>query len=183
MFEQIKTLSPSFGGKTHKGFPRRFKRVIHSVDSTTIQLVANCVEWAKNRRKKAAAKFHLRLDLQPFLPAFAIVDTPKHNDNKRAREMCSDIGVGEIVLFDKAYVDFLDLFDLDARDVVWGTRPKDNMQSRCIKRHIKAAQGNILRDDEIVLVTEKSRGYYPKRLCYIRAIVERDGKRSRNDLQ
>ena len=33
-----------------------------------------------------------------------------------------------------------------------------------------------MRDDEIVLVTEKSRGYYPKRLRYIRAIVERDGK-------
>jgi hypothetical protein len=138
--------------------------------------VANCIDWAKHRRKKAAAKLHLRLDLQSFLPVFAIVDTAKHNDNKRAREMCSDIGAGEIVLFDKAYVDFLHLFDLDTRDVFWVMRAKDNMQSRCIKRHIKAAQGNILRDDEIVLVTEKSRGYYPKRLRYIRAIVEHDGK-------
>ena len=177
VFEHLKTLSPSFGGKTYKGFPRRFKRVIHAVDSTTIQLVANCIDWAKHSIKKATSKLHLRLDLQSFLPAFAIVDTAKHNDNKRAREMCSDIGAGEIVLFDKAYVDFLHLFDLDARNVFWVTRAKDNMQSRCIKRHIKAAQGNILRDDEIVLVTEKSRGYYPKRLRYIRAIVERDGKK------
>ena len=36
VFEHLKILSPSFGGKTYKGFPRRFKRVIHAVDSTTI---------------------------------------------------------------------------------------------------------------------------------------------------
>ena len=91
VFDHLKALSPSFGGKTYKGFPRRFKRVIHAVGSTTIQLVPNCIDWAKHRRKKAAAKLHMRLDLQSFLPEFAIVDTAKHNDNKRAREMCSDI--------------------------------------------------------------------------------------------
>ena len=35
---------------------------IHAVDSTVIQLVANCMDWAKHRRRKAAAKMHLRLD-------------------------------------------------------------------------------------------------------------------------
>lgn len=176
VFEHLKTLNPSFGGKTYKGFPRRFKRMIHAVDSSTIQLVANCMDWAKHRRRKAAAKLHMRLDLQSFLPTFAIVDTAKHNDNKRARELCAGIGSGEIVLFDKAYVDFLHLFDLDARGVFWVTRAKDNMRFRCVKRRIKRAQGNILRDDEIVLVTGTSRDHYPKRLRYIRAIVERDGK-------
>jgi hypothetical protein len=40
-----------------------------------MQLVANCMDWAKHRRRKAAAKMHLRLDLHSFLPSFAIVDT------------------------------------------------------------------------------------------------------------
>ena len=31
--------------------------------------------WAKHRRRKAAAKMNLRLDLHSFLPSFAIVDT------------------------------------------------------------------------------------------------------------
>jgi len=176
VFDHLKTLNPSFGGKTYKGFPRRFKRTIHAVDSSTIQLVANCMDWAKHRRQKAAAKLHMRLDLQSFLPAFAIVDTAKHNDNKRARELCAAILAGAIVLFDKAYVDFLHLFDLDARGVFWVTRSKDNMQSRCVKRRIKRAQGNILRDDEILLSGVQSRAHYPKRLRFIRAIVERDGK-------
>ena len=176
VLDRLRTISPSFGGKTYKGFPRRFKRMIHAVDSSTIQLVANCMDWAKHRRRKAAAKLHMRLDLQSFLPKFAIVDTAKHNDNKRARELCADVGAGEIVLFDKAYVDFEHLFDLDARGVFWVTRAKDNLQYRCVKRRIKRPQGRILRDDEIVLTTAKTRKHYPKRLRLVRAIVERDGK-------
>ncbi len=91
-------------------------------------LAANCIDWARHRRRKAAAKLHLRLNLRNFLPAIAIVDTAKHNDNKRAREMCADIGAGEIVLFDKAYIDFEHLHDLNARGVFWVTRIKENLK-------------------------------------------------------
>ncbi len=49
-------------------FAGGFKLRIHAVDSIVIQLVANCMDWAKHRRRKAAAKMHLRLDL-PQLPA------------------------------------------------------------------------------------------------------------------
>ena len=176
MLDHFKTIRPSFGGKTYKGFPRRFKRMIHVIDSSTIQLVANCMDWAKHRRRKAAAKLHMRLDLQSFLPKFAIVDTAKHNDNKRAREMCADIRAGEIALFDKAYVDFEHLCDLDARDTFWVTRAKSNLNYRCVKRRLKHAEGRILRDDEIVLSTPDTRKHYPQRLRLVRAIVERDGK-------
>jgi hypothetical protein len=176
VFDHLKTQVPSFGGKTYKGFPRRFKRMIHAVDSSTIQLVANCIDWAKHRRKKAAAKLHMRLDLQSFLPAFAIVDTAKHNDNKRAREMCANINSGEIVLFDKAYVDFEHLHDLNERGVFWVTRAKDNFQYRCVKRRLKRAESRILRDEEIICLTPTSRERYPKRLRLVHAIVERDGK-------
>lgn len=176
VLDHVQSVCPSFGGRTYKGLPRRFKRAIHAVDSSTIQLVANCMDWAKHRRQKAAAKLHMRLDLQSFLPKFAIVDTAKDNDNKRAREVCADIGAGEIVLFDKAYVDFEHLYDLDCRGVFWVTRAKENMSYRCAKRRIKRPDGRILSDEEIVLKTPASRKQYPKRLRLVRAIVERDGK-------
>ena len=38
------------------------------------------MDWAKHRRRKAAAKCHLRLDLQSFLPRFAIIDTAREAD-------------------------------------------------------------------------------------------------------
>ena len=86
MLEHLQALSPSFAkGKLGRGVTRRFRRVIHVVDSTTIALVASCMDWAKHRRRKAAAKCHLRLDLQSFLPRFAIIDTARDHDNQRAR--------------------------------------------------------------------------------------------------
>ena len=176
VLQQLANQQPSFGGRTYKGMPRRFKRFIHVVDSSTIQLVANCMDWARHRRKKAAAKLHLRLNLQSFLPNFAIIDTARHNDNKRARELCSDIDKGEIVIFDKAYVDFDHLYQLTRRGVFWVTRAKDNMQYRCRRRLLKKPSGNILRDDLIVLTTPKTGGHYPQALRRIHAIVEVNGK-------
>jgi hypothetical protein len=176
LIEQFKNVSPRFGGRTFKGMPRRFKRAVYAIDSSTIQLVANCIDWAKHRRRKAAAKLHLRLDLRSYLPAFAIVDTAKHNDNRRAREICAGLQDGEIALFDKAYIDFQHLLDLTGRGVFWVTRAKDNMAYRVKKRNIKRRQGNILRDDLITLTGVKTRGHYPGTLRLVCAIVEVDGK-------
>jgi hypothetical protein len=164
--------SPDFAaGRKGKGLLRRFKVKIHAVDSTVIQLVANCMDWASHRRRKAAAKMHLRLDLHSFLPSFAIVDTAKQHDNKRAREVCANIAAGEIVVFDKAYVDFEHLFDLNHRGVWWVTRAKDNMVFRVVKNHTKGHE-NIIKD-QIIELKGRHKGL---RLRRIEARVEVDGK-------
>ncbi|MFH1762438.1 MAG: DUF4372 domain-containing protein, partial [bacterium] len=101
---------PKFGmGRNYCGFPHRFKRIINVVDSTTIQLVANCIDWAKHRRRKAAAKCHMRLDLQTFLPRFALVKSAASHDSAEAVNLCAGMRAGEIAVFDKAYVDFAHL--------------------------------------------------------------------------
>jgi len=169
--------SPRFvSGKAGKRFARKFRRTIHLVDSTTIPLIASCMDWAKHRRRKAAAKCHLRLDLQSFLPRFALVDTAQHNDAKRARELCAGIKAGEIVIFDKAYVDFAHLADLSLREVFWVTRAKDNLSFRVVRKFQDGACGKILRDDLIQLQAPASLQDYPVVLRRIVAMVEVDGK-------
>jgi hypothetical protein len=58
----FKHYEPDFGAR-RKGrrLLHRFKVRVHAVDSTTLELVANCMDWAKHRRRKVAAKLHLRL--------------------------------------------------------------------------------------------------------------------------
>jgi len=136
---------------TDNQFARRFKRAIHLVDSTTIELIALCMDWAKHRRRKAAAKCHLRLDLESFLPRFAIIDTAREADAKRARELCADIKDGEIVIFDKAYVDYEHLRDLDERGVSWVTRAKENMAYEVLRSMPKSKDEKILKDEVVVL--------------------------------
>ena len=50
--DHLQTLSPAFVVGARR-LPR-FKRRLQVVDSTVITLVANCMSWAKHRRRKAA---------------------------------------------------------------------------------------------------------------------------------
>jgi hypothetical protein len=177
VLQHLGDLSPRFvSGKSGKRFARKFKRTIHLVDSTTIPLIASCLDWAKHRRRKAAAKCHLRLDPQSFLPRFAIVDTARHHDAKRAREVCAGIQAGEIVIFDKAYIDFGHLADLSMREIFWVSRAKDNLQYEVVQYYQKEAEGRILRDELIRLKTPGSLRDYPEMLRRVVALVEVDAK-------
>jgi len=170
-WETLKSLE----GRKYRALPRRFKKVISIVDSTTIQLVANCIDWAKHRRRKAAAKMHLRLDLASFLPNFVHIKSAKSNDAKEARTVCSEIKEGEIVIFDKAYIDFKHLYDLFLRCVSWVTRSKNNMQYEVVGQHIEA-KGNIIRDVLIRLTGVNTSKWYPVTFRLVEAWVEVDGK-------
>jgi hypothetical protein len=173
--KDIQKEHPRFGmGRNYCGFPRRFKRIINVVDSTTIHLVADCMDWAKHRRRKAAAKCHMRLDLQTFLPRFAVVKSAGSHDAIEAAALCADIRAGEIVIFDKAYVDFVHLYLLFCRGIFWVTRAKDNMAYEVIKK--RKCTGAILQDSLIRLKVKKTSDEYPEILRMIVAIVEVDGE-------
>jgi len=172
----LQSLNPDFGGKSFRKLPRRFKRTVHAIDSSTIKLFTNCMDWAKHRRRKAAAKLHLRLDLETFLPSFAIVDSAKGHDNRKAYELCSGLKSGEIVVFDMAYIDYTHLLQLTDREIFWVSRVKDNMKFRCVKKLIKTQNRNIVSDDIVIIDNKQKRREYPQRMRRIKALVEIDGK-------
>jgi len=180
VLDGIKDRWPGFGlqGRQYCGIPRRFKRTINVVDSTTIRLVANCLDWAKHRRRKAAAKMHLRLDLHSFLPKFVLVKSANTNDLAQSYEACADVKAGEIVVFDKAYVGYKHLCILTRRGVFWVTRAKDNTHYEVVGQHSEP-RGQILRDVHIRLTDPKTALKYPDVLRLVEAIVEVDGKPKR----
>ncbi len=177
MMDYLRRESPRFAqSKLRSGYLRRFRRAIHAVDATTIKLVANCLDWAKHRRRKAAAKCHLRLNLQSFLPACAIIDTAKFHDARKARDICAGLQKGEIVVFDKAYVDFSHLYEMTERGVFWVTRAKDNMRYHVVKRFESTGNQRILRDEIIELENFYAQVSYPARLRLVVALVEINGE-------
>ena len=165
--------SPGFSKGRRRGPAFRFKAPISIMDSSVIELVANSMDWARHRRRKAAAKTHMRLSLQSFLPQCAIIDTAKEHDNKRARELCAGLEEGEIIIFDKAYIDYAHLLDLDNRRVNWVTRAKDNMSYEVVKKLPLEKGSKILSDEIIVLKDEKKPA--PELMRLVRALVEVDG--------
>jgi len=155
--------------------PRRFKRVINAIDSSTIKLIAKCLGWAKHRRRKAAAKMHMRLDLQSFLPRFAIIRNAGTHDSTEAYELCADVKAGEIVVADKAYVDFKHLNILNKRGVFWVTRSKDNMLYEAVGQHSKP-KGTIIKDELIKLTGADTQKHYSQHLRLVEAKVVVNGK-------
>lgn len=174
MLNHLGEQTPGFVAGRHRGRAFRFKVPIHVVDTTVMELVANCMDWAKHRRRKAAAKTHMRLNLQSLLPNFVIIDTAGEHDNKRARELCAGVKSGEIVLFDKGYVDFGHLRDLDERGVSWVTRAKDNMAYDVVQPMPKSKDAKILADEIIVLRNPNQPA--PELMRRVVALVEVDGQ-------
>lgn len=177
VLDELKRMCPSFGiqSRHYGGIPRRFKRVINVVDSSTIQLMANCLDWAKHRRRKAAVKMHLRLDLHSFLPEFAVVKSAGTNDLAESYELCAGVRSGEIVVFDKAYIGFEHLNTLDERGVFWVSRAKENMRYEVVGQHSEPG-GDTIRDVCIKLTDFRSSRNYPGMLRLVEAIVEIDNK-------
>lgn len=173
--EHLKSLNPEFGGGGGRRLAGRFTRPVHVVDTTVLELVASCLDWARHRRRKAAAKCHVRLDLQSFLPRFVLVDSAGHADIHHARTVCAGLREGEIVLFDRAYVDFAHLHDLSERGVHWVTRAKDSHRFRVVRRRLRSPEGRILRDDLVVPMVRATRASHPGRLRRVVALVEVDG--------
>lgn len=176
----LESMYPKFRLDSRKycALPRRFKKVINIVDSTTIKLVANCIDWAKHRRRKAAAKMHLRLDLASFLPNYVHIKSANSNDAKEARLVFAGIKEGEIAVFDKAYVDFKHLYELFLRGISWVTRSKGNMRHDVVGQHTEA-KANIIRDVLIKLTGANTSKWYPELFRLIEAWIEVDGKMKR----
>ena len=173
--EHLRSQCRGFMGSPGQRRLTRFKAPIHIVDSTILRLVASAVDWKRHRCRKAAAKCHVRLNFQDFLPNFLILGSSSDHDAYRAAEVCAALKAGEIVIFDKAYADFGHLNVLHLRGVFWVTRQRTNQQCRVVKKRPCKPGGKILRDEEVVLKSFRTRRKYPQRFRRVVALVEVNG--------
>jgi hypothetical protein len=171
-----KGMEPGFGpGHGKRNYAHRFKSNIHLVDATTIQLVANCMGWAQHRRTKAGIKCHCRLNLQTYLPSFALIDTAAEHENTRAVEVCAGLNAGEIAVMDKGYTDFDHMHQLTGRGVFWVIRAKESLKYDVVRSHSQPS-GKILKDEVIRFHYYNAKQSYPTELRRVQALVEVDGK-------
>lgn len=176
VLNHLQSTFPAFGRGRAKGLAWRFHRTIHVVDATVIQLVASCLDWAKHRRRKAAAKCHMRLSLRSMLPGFVVIDSAREHDSRRARQLCAGLHEGEIVLFDKGYYELAHFRELAERGVSFVTRAKDNIACRVKKRLPRGKDPRVIKDELIVLKGHYYRQDYPGVLRRVTARVELDGQ-------
>jgi hypothetical protein len=167
---------PRFRQGATRGLAWRFRRSIHVVDATVIQLVTSCLDWAKHRRRKAAAKVHLRLSLRSLLPQFVVVGSARESDLSRSRQLCAGLQPGEIVLFDRGYQWFALFWELTQRGVFFVTRARDGLCFKVKKRLPRGPDPRILADELVLATGTWVKGDYPEVLRRVTARVQLDGK-------
>jgi hypothetical protein len=176
VFRHLQEICPSFTRHSkHLGFLFRLKRSISAIDSTTIKLALNCIDWARHRSKKAAAKVHMRMDVGSMLPVFAVVESAAHHDSKRAAALCGGMKDGDVLLADRAYVDFLFLHGLAERGIFFVLREKQSMDFEALEER-QHQDRRILKDQTIRLRGKLTAEKYPGVLRRVTAVVEVDGQ-------
>lgn len=138
----------------------RFRSKLYSLDSTLIELSLSVFPWARYRFTKGAAKLHLVLDHEGYLPVIANL-TPGHvHDVKVARSL--QFPPGSILVVDRGYYSY-DLFgDWTDKGIFFVTRLKGRTLYRVVKR--KETSQAILSDQIIELTSIRGRRLCPHRL-------------------
>ncbi len=172
---------PGFARGRTRGLAWRFRRAIHVVDATVIQLVASCLDWAEHNHQKAAAKCHVRLSLRSLLPGFVVVGSAREGELAKVRALCAELRTGEIVLFDKGYHRLTFFWELTQRGVFFVTRPKEDLLLRVVRRRPPCADPRVLADVEVRTAGPCSRADYPGRLRRVTARVCVDGQEREMD--
>jgi len=117
----------------------RFKNKLLSLDSTCIELCANTFDWAKYKRQKGAAKVHLLLDNEGYLPMYACITDGKSHDVTVGRRL--RFPAGTIVVFDKGYVDYEWWQQITEDGAFFVTRLKEDLKYEVIRREPAPPQG------------------------------------------
>jgi hypothetical protein len=148
------------------GFERskfqRLKRKVFLMDATIIPLCAKVFDWAHFRKHKGAVKLHMVLDYDGCLPCYASITEGKVHESKVARSM--SFPSGSVVVFDRGYIDFKWLHDLDSRGIFFVTRAKDNMAYEYTTEYETDEQKGYHSDQNIRLTGPQTSKDYPKTL-------------------
>jgi hypothetical protein len=136
----------------------RFHGPIFALDSTTIELCLSLSPWAHFHHGKGAVKLHTAIDIAGNLPQFAVITDGRHHDVRTARENLH-FEAGATVVFDKAYIDYAWLNDLNQGGVWFVTRMKSNCHYQVVEcREHDRTRG--LRADQVIRLKSQRGGDY-----------------------
>ncbi|WP_372808974.1 IS4 family transposase [Pontiella sp.] len=126
----------------------RFKNKLMSIDSSVIELCIEMFDWAKYRKAKGAAKLHLVLDHDGYLPVFADLTEGKQADVNIANKL--QFAPGTIVVMDRGYIDYSLFERWTEQGVFFVTRTKKNTDYYWLPRQKKRPPKGLVRFDKLV---------------------------------
>jgi len=141
----------------------KIKSKILLLDATTISLCLSLFDWAKYKTKKGAIKLHTLLDFDGNLPVYVNITDGKTADNKGAYDI--PLIAASVIVADRFYNDFYLLNVWDSNKVFFVIRHKENLKFTVVKENeLPDNRHQHILQDEIIELTGKTKGKYPKKL-------------------
>jgi len=136
---------------------------IFALDSTTISLSIKLFKWAKGKYSRGAVKVHTLLDLRGSIPTFILITDGKYHDSNVLDVI---VPIPEaIYLMDKAYIDFVALYNMHKAEAFFVSRAKSKMAYLVVESNFNIDERTGLRGDKVIQLTgQKSRKLYPENL-------------------
>src|SRR3989338_3048976 len=155
LFRYVLTQAQGLAPKRN-GF--RFHGQVLALDSTTIELCLSLSPWARFHHDKGATKLHTAIDIAGNLPLFTVITDGRVADIRAAREQIH-FTPGTTVVFDRGYVDYAWLNELNQSHVWFVTRTKSNCLFKVVEsRPTDRTRGHIC--DQIIYLKSQRGGCY-----------------------
>ena len=138
------------------------EQTAYALDASTIDLCLSMFPWAKFRKRKAAVKMHMLLDLRGNIPTFISITDGKVHDVNILDYLIPE--PGSFYIMDRAYLDFSRLNELNEHFAYFVIPSKRNTRFRRLYSH-KVEKSTGLRCDQTVVLTGiNSSDHYPGKL-------------------
>jgi hypothetical protein len=136
---------------------------VFALDSTTISLSIKLFSWAQGKYSRGAIKVHTLLDLRASIPTFIFITDGKYHDSN-ILEVIVPLP-DAIYLMDKAYIDFISLYNMHKAGAFFITRAKVTLDYTVIEFNYNIDEETGLRSDKAIkLKGYKSKQLYPEAL-------------------
>ncbi len=139
---------------------------VYAVDSTTIELGLALFPWALLKKKRAAIKLHIGIELHGNIPSFFALSRGNVSDVTYLDEI--EYEIGSYYIMDRGYIDFERLYTIHCGGAFFVTRAKDNLSFRRLYSHPVDQTTGVRCDQTIVLTGYYTAKGYPEKLRRIK---------------
>jgi hypothetical protein len=143
---------------------------IFLLDSTTVSVSINLMNWAKGKYSRGAVKMHTLMDLRGNIPTFIHITDGKYHDVNALDELA--VVSEAIYIMDKAYIDFKRLNRLSNAQAFFVVRAKENLKFKAVASKKVDKTKGLRCDQTIKLTVKKSKSQYPEKLRRIKYFDE-----------
>ena len=143
---------------------RQFGKKLNIIDASTISLCLEKYNWAKYKSTKGGIKLHVMIDGDTLIPEKVIITDAMVHDITGIKNKI-DFAKDQIYVYDRGYVCYNYLYDIELNGAFFVTRLKSNANYEIIEQ--KVLDGDDVLFDETIKITGTKANDYSKPLRLI----------------